>query len=94
MERISERCGYVLALALATPGGKPPDVARLREALSKLPPSDADFLGLKYPDGVEPHSFDEIRRIYRVTRERARQMDDRILTKLRRILDMIPEATS
>ena len=57
---------------------------RLAELLATLAPRERDIIELRFgiPDGC-PRTLEEIARVYRVTRERVRQIEARALVKLR-----------
>jgi RNA polymerase primary sigma factor len=52
-------------------------------ALASLKPREADILRRYYGLGQEPHTLEEIGRVYSLTRERVRQIRDRAIWRLR-----------
>jgi RNA polymerase primary sigma factor len=52
-------------------------------ALQSLRPREADILRRYYGLGQEPHTLEEIGRVYSLTRERVRQIRDRAIWRLR-----------
>ena len=65
----------------------------LREQLQHLTAREADIIRLRFGlSGDDPLTLEEVGRIYKVSRERVRQVQDMALTKLRRRLEMLEEA--
>lgn len=57
---------------------------QIREIIDTLPEKERLTLKLRFGlDGLEPHTLDEIGKILGISRERVRQMETRILNKLR-----------